>query len=561
MNRRSAAALLAALFASCSSPHANGGFVPGALSSPGAASRHRARSSVRLVIHIPRHRRRTPLYVSPNTQSATIAIGPVKLSVGLAASSANCSNAPAGLTCSVAMALAPGTYSGSITLYDGALNGSGQPTGNVLSLNQGFPVKVVAGQSNVPSITLDGVPAGMTFLPLTPSTIVANGTSFEMIGAGSSARIAAYAIDPDGNVIVGPGAPTFSAAATGGFTASGNGSVIELTAPAHFASGLSSLSIAAVSPACAQPQAVCSFKVTIAFLPLVAVASSGDNAVIIVRPFVGGLYAVITNGISGPAAIAFDSNGNLFVGNQIAETVTKYVPPYTGPPSVTLNVHNGYKPASIAVAPSGTLAISDDHGDVVTYAASTYAQIGILNTNYNATQVSFDASNNLWIDPNEISGYGVERYPAPAYATANVQLTTNSVPESIAFDAAQNAYVGYGGGGAVVQYSAPSYLPGAHVVGLPPLPPSAVAADGAIGALAVCTSTGLNVYSMTSLSLVSENAASSYCAPAFDRDADVWTIYPTLGIVAGYKPIGTSWVPLEVFPANQPTAIAAFPGP
>ena len=122
-------------------------------------------------------------------------------------------------------------------MYDGPLDGSNKPTGTVLSKDQAFPLAVVRGKANVPTITLSGVPSGLQFsgylaelarryeLPLftLPAILVA--------GQGVSGRFAVYATDPDGNVILGPGAPAFAVSVSGGFSATVGGNTVRLAVP------------------------------------------------------------------------------------------------------------------------------------------------------------------------------------------------------------------------------------------------------------------------------------------------------------------------------------------
>jgi hypothetical protein len=61
----------------------------------------------------------------------------------------------------------------------------------------------------------------------------------------------------------------------------------------------------------------------------------------------------IANGVAKPFTVAFDSSGNLYVGNSANSTVTMYVPPFSAAsgPTVTMPVAGSYSVVAIGIGP------------------------------------------------------------------------------------------------------------------------------------------------------------------------------------------------------------------
>jgi sugar lactone lactonase YvrE len=156
---------------------------------------------------------RTRKYVSPATQSLTIGIdGGTPSAVNLTPSSPNCS-VPAPLdelTCTASLDVAPGSHSFALVTYD-SLGGAG----NELSANS-ITASIVADEANALSVTLAGIPAALEAVRLPASTdLLGNETAGFSLLRGATQNFNATAIDADGNYIIGPGAPTITAAVTG----------------------------------------------------------------------------------------------------------------------------------------------------------------------------------------------------------------------------------------------------------------------------------------------------------------------------------------------------------
>jgi hypothetical protein len=144
---------------------------------------------------------RKPQYISPNTQSMTIAVGPQggpagpQVVANLTTSDPSCTQAGNTLTCAIAAAAPVGTDTFTIITYAGQ-NG----TGSVLS-SATVSGTVSLGQANSIPLTLNGTVASINL------TIVGGLTS---IPGGFPATVPVYvtAYDASGATIVGPGSYT-----------------------------------------------------------------------------------------------------------------------------------------------------------------------------------------------------------------------------------------------------------------------------------------------------------------------------------------------------------------
>ncbi|MBV8374038.1 MAG: hypothetical protein JO302_00880 [Candidatus Eremiobacteraeota bacterium] len=224
MSKRSRS--LAALFACAFIAGCSGGQNP--IPSRGTANgRH---STFTLRIHIPKRNPHhalgsaRPNYVSPATQGMTVAIsGPQSLNatVGLTPTSTGCSSGLTGTTCQLTIALAPcavtNCYLATIATYDDVSctrsSCSIPPGAHELSAAQSVPFTIVTGQNNVANLTLGGIPATIAVTPVHPGYINGDARRLQLWGAAPQ-KVAAIALDADGNAIVGPGAPAISASSS-----------------------------------------------------------------------------------------------------------------------------------------------------------------------------------------------------------------------------------------------------------------------------------------------------------------------------------------------------------
>ncbi len=578
------------VLAGCAGPGPAGTSSSGMLpaSSPGLAAGAHGRTTTTLSIRIPKRIRvgghRHPRFVSPSTQSATISLAPNNgcasctpastQKLGLTAGSKGCVATATGTVCSIAFDLKPGSYTGAMTTYDGALNNTGNPTGSVLSLNQSFPLTVIAGKANVPTISLYGVPANFLCLAVTGASIsitsfgACNQSEF-IVAAGTTSTFAVYALDIDGNLMLGPGAPTFAAAGAGGFIYATKGNTISVTPPL-ITTALNTFTLTATSPACSATGAVCQFVEAIGFDSLVAIANAGNNTVSIfshlaVVAGAGAPYAIVANGVSSPQAVAFDKNGNLFVVN--TASVTEYAPPYTGAPVATIT-KNLNLPYALAIGKkTGALAVLNGGAATAEVFAPPYtgtpheAPLGYDD----ATSLAFDSTENLWVS--FFTESAVARFPvAFSYGGIDTLLdhAANGIthPTSVAVD---NADILYVGDGKVDVFPGPGYSgaptsSSSSVSGL-----SSMAIDYTANVIAVCGTNDMVFFNLTGLAEIGGNSfLASNCEPAFDRLHNLELAFagPDSALTLAYNSQFVNWFPARTFTSvrlSAPSDVATWP--
>jgi hypothetical protein len=198
---------LGLLFGLAACSQGGGPVVPG---TPGAAPQRDRSVHAKLVIKVPRERKRHhhPRYVSPATASLAFSIdGAAQTPVIVATSNPNCSVAgQTYLQCSIPFTVAPGAHTFAFTAQDS----NGAP----LSANTNYPFTVKAGVANILAVTLGGVAASLAVLPA--NTLAVSGSQyggFRVVG-NAPQKFDIVPMDIDGNIIVGPGAPQPVVAAT-----------------------------------------------------------------------------------------------------------------------------------------------------------------------------------------------------------------------------------------------------------------------------------------------------------------------------------------------------------
>jgi hypothetical protein len=576
--------------AGCSGSGPAGGSAPGLLPAglTAAAAPSHPHTTTTLRITIPkkvRIRDRHPRSVSPSTLSATIAIAPnagcTKCSpaftkyIGLTTASPNCTGTASGTVCSFDFVLTPGSYTGSMTTYDGALNTSGHPTGSVLSLDQSFPLSLVAGKANAPTISLYGVPVNLWCQAVSTTSIAVLSTNcsatFFVVAAGVTSTFLVYAQDVDGNIMLGPGAPAFSAAGSG-ITFTTRGNTISVTPPAISANFLP-FSISAASPACTDPSAVCSYATEMIFDSVVAEADGGNNSVQVfsqlqVAAGAGAPLASIKTGISNPSALAFDKSGNLFIVN--VASVTEYAPPYTGAPIATIT-QNLNAPYALSISADGKeLAVLNGAGSSPTAEVFDLPYSGTVHQatlgTFDATALAFDTGDNLWIS---FFSNTVARYPKGVLwggidTVLNNAANGVSPPASLVLDSNNNLFVAEGGTGKIDQFSSPSYS-GSPVYSSGALPGlSSIAMTENHSTIVGCGNGTYYFYKAFNFNIIDGGSAPGTCTPAFDRQSNLELTYSSPGKLQGltYDSAGPFWQAGRAFTStsvDNPVAVATWP--
>lgn len=167
-------------------------------------------------------RSRVPTYISPATTQALIDIQQGGVSIGspypetvpLTLNASGCSSTLAGTQCTLSLALAPGSYTINFTAEDAGTT--------ALSQAIAVPFTITAGQANTIALTLGGVPAAVEMVVGQRQDADGSTTSgFELWGAYKADGTTLFprtftvlAVDPDGNYIVGPGAPAINVTST-----------------------------------------------------------------------------------------------------------------------------------------------------------------------------------------------------------------------------------------------------------------------------------------------------------------------------------------------------------
>ncbi|HTW83960.1 MAG TPA: hypothetical protein VMD91_07845 [Candidatus Sulfotelmatobacter sp.] len=521
---------IAVLLAGC-----GGGAAAVAPGGPAATSPVGAdRGTARFTIAVPKasastaSARRSPRYVSPATASMTVSIvtnpggsSQVNETVGLTPTSNGCSSTLASTSCTLTISLPAGSYDAAISTYDGA-NG----TGNELSQGQLVDFTIAEGQANAIALTLSGIPASLHVIGAAYPVQGSQSGGFTLYGAGAQ-NLIVEALDPDGNVIVGPGSPTFTLAqsAGSGFTIANptatSPNTVKLTPPGtNGTSETFSLTAAYSDSTCSISGAVCSatFSVKNDVQTLFAVNPSAGDVTAYAPPYTG-TPATITNSLSEPFSLAVDASSNLFVADESLNTVTEYAPPYTGAPITSISSSvNGPKqmrldavsdlfvidssavteyappytgtptsitntisePGAIALNTSGELFVGNLSSNKVTGYTSPYtgAPAVTISTGINYPgSLAFDAAGDLFV-ANQ-TGETVTEYAAPYTGSPKVTISSGiSGPESLVFDPLGNLFVANHAGNTVTEYASP--YTGAPVVTLSGLSqPNALVLDGA----------------------------------------------------------------------------------
>ena len=283
-------------------------------------------------------------------------------------------------TCTLKLpGLNPGSYTAAFTMYDGMLDGSNVPTGNILSANQSVPVTIAPGQANVIAVTLDGVPVALAVIPGAASTLsgsrnagysISKCIGFESAGTES---ITVLGIDADQNYILGSGAPapalnssdtSMAAVAT---PAPNSPNAFALTRPATPATARASFNLtASVTPIAGSGSTT----------PITAtVPVTFDTTVCgVVSTLAGNASPGYADGTGAaaqfyfPFGVAVDGGGNVYVAdannNRIRKVtsggiVTTLAGSTQGSADGTGNAAQFYFPSGVAVDGSGNVYVAD----------------------------------------------------------------------------------------------------------------------------------------------------------------------------------------------------------
>jgi hypothetical protein len=385
---------------------------------------------------------------APALAAQTMAIsfsGPTTLSqtVSFGAGSSNCIAATNATTCQAAFALAPGTYTATVTLYS-----SGVPSpAAALNAQQTIAFTVSYAGSNIINLAYGGTPAQAQLVPAASNAATNAQGGIDLYGAGKHLLLAQL-VDANQNVLLEPLQPAYSVSQTSGVAAvtvlpqggSSNAFVVSPSAPY---SGTATLRVSAAftTPAnpCSAPSASCSGTSSVDVRQIVAVANSAANTVTLYAAGSTALLATIP-GVNNPQALVFDPSGDLFVASTPG-SVAEYMPPYTG--SATMIGSGVNHPQALALDSRGNLFVANGNGsNSVTVYSAPYggSPTAIIGNGINdPVSLALDAANDVFVVN---QGVGTVTEYAPPYLTPAVTLSNGlNGPNSVAIDGRGNLFV------------------------------------------------------------------------------------------------------------------------
>jgi DNA-binding beta-propeller fold protein YncE len=358
----------------------------------GAPSVPQARAALaRLVLKVPHieHHRRTR-YVSPATASLDYSVdGVPQTPVTVATSNPNCSVAgQTYLQCSVSFSLAPGTHAFSFTAKDAH--------GVALSANTNVTFDAKAGVTNMVPVTLGGIAKSLQVQPVSAFGVTGTAATAFKISGNAPQKFDVAAYDADGDLIVGPGAPTPIVAATPASmtvapAASSAPNTVTLTSTYSAANDptvtqLSSLTVTATPvPGSGGSPISATVALTLEQPWIYVVDQSNQSVLAFDEDGHAKTLAHPITGLNNPWGIVYDyGNGLIYVADEGANSVSAYRPdgtPYTlraATPFAGLNSPAGleYDPASNSIYVvsfaygSGVVSAFDEQGNAQTLSGS-----------------------------------------------------------------------------------------------------------------------------------------------------------------------------------------------
>ncbi|MHB8356830.1 MAG: beta-propeller fold lactonase family protein [Vulcanimicrobiaceae bacterium] len=389
-----------------------------------------------------------PQYLSTATQSIVIAIsGPttVNETAGLTVNSSGCTSSLASTICTLTVpGLQAGSYTATLTTYDGYTSGTNTATGNVLSAAQAIAFTITAGQSNTINIALSGVPASTVVVPADSNSSANGSGGYDIIGQGAHAFVA-ESLDADGNIIAGAGAPLFTIG-----TPSGSLSGVTTSPSTTSASAPNSFT---VTPPATFASTTASFTVAPTFT---GQATDGCTQT-------GANCAPVTVTVDMKYLLfAYDTNNNS--GNVSAYTInatTGALTAVTGSPFAAGAYSDG-----VAVYPTGKFAYVTNNSDNNVSAYTINVATGALTPVAGSPFAAGSGPNGVAVDPtgkfayipnqgsNNVSAYTINVATGALTAVAGSPFAAGAYPVGVAVDpTGKFAYVANHSGGNVSAYA------------------------------------------------------------------------------------------------------------
>jgi hypothetical protein len=310
--------------------------------------------------------RRMPRYVSPSSAALQVAVnGAAATTYGLTPQSPGCVVQAGNLTCTFAIAAPVGSDTLALTLVDGA--------GSVLSRNV-VTATLAAGATTPVAVTLAGVPASVVVVPGANAVVDSTTAPYRAPGLFPQ-PVEVEPLDADGNIIIGPGAPTITSVSVTSGAAYASIASANTTDPAAYrltpvdaTAGGKTVQISATVQGVPLADGTTSQPLTnttaYLFTPAIALAGGPFVSIYSVESHApithfsvcgGGCSLTIATGIQS------DAKGNLYAlyatfSGLTHNTTVDVFPPGRTSPSYVLGTSQGlYGTAAIAVKPDGTL--------------------------------------------------------------------------------------------------------------------------------------------------------------------------------------------------------------
>lgn len=459
-----------------------------------------ASGSAAFTIAVPaatRSQAKHPAYISPNAQALSITIVSAANPAGVPAfsesvqlaSSPQCTAGSSGTTCTITVTLAPASYLATISVY-----GSGSA---LLSQGQNLPFSITAGQTSAVDLTLNGIPAS---LQLTTSAAFTGSTAsgYTMNGPGT---VTVTALDASGATIVGPGSPALGMTSSNtAFSIADSGNVFTITPPSSPQS--TQISVTATLPGASAPAMTLTFGLASSSAtpppsaaptispstaptitpsvpptttpspipsPMLFVSNQGNNTIsVYALPVIGAPapVMVISNGVSLPTRLAVDAAGDLFAGEFNSNSVSEWVPPYTGAPvSFGSALING--PQWLVTDPLGRVVVTNYSGTTDLVFAPPFGTsstpVATLQTGAGPQSLAVDGSGDIFsgnfgTNSVEVFAPPLSGVLTPGATLLNPSGSTLLHPWGIAIDAAGNAWVAWEQSGVSAPVSIAEYL-------------------------------------------------------------------------------------------------------
>jgi NHL repeat len=502
-----------------------------------------------LRIHVPRKKKTHPLaphYISPATQAISISITgltDIKKTAALTPNAAGCSHG----SCTVTIpGLRPcpssaNCYVATIETYD-AVTGCPSAcaissTAHRLSGNQSVVFRIAKARDNLIYITLDGVPASVVLVPAADAALSGNMASGFTLGKCNSPaqHVSVFALDADGNYILGVGTPTPS-------LVSNDAADLAVTAtpppatPNRFtllpplkaaANKVVQLTIGA-TPLAGSGGAPVTTRVNVTFGDICGlyVSDAGNEAAKEMLP-VGGVIPAsptiltLATGFDSPFGIAVDRSGNVYVAdffnNAIKEIVAVGGSVPASPTVRTLS--SGFnRPEGVAVDASGNVYVADTENNAVEEKLAVGGSIPAsptiktLGSGFSSpSNVAVDASNDVYVAD---TGNKAVKEILAVHGSIPASPTINSLgpgfssgPTGVAVDAFGNVYEAERDGGVVEEIAA---VDGS----IPPLPTITILGSGFNEPVTVAVDGAGNVYVVDYPTVIKEIVAVDGSIPA-----------------------------------------------